>query len=174
MNVASQAGQAASFIRPEILSIPAAKLQAMLEEKCLTPFRLQLERLLADKPHTLSKKEERLLAMQAEMAQAAGDAFRKLNDADLKFGDVKDESGEWIELSHATFSKLLHSPKRSVRKTAFDKVYTQYEGHQHTLAATLNGSIQRDIYYARARNFPSALEASLFPDPRARDGLRQT
>lgn len=164
MNVASQAGQAASFIRPEILSIPAAKLKAMLEEKCLTPFRLQLERLLADKPHTLSKKEERLLAMQVEMAQAAGDAFRKLNDADLKFGNVKDESGEWIELSHATFSKLLHSPKRSVRKTAFDKVYTQYDGHQHTLAATLNGSIQRDIYYARARNFPSALEASLFPD----------
>ncbi len=164
MNVASQAGQAASFIRPEILSIPAARLKAMLEEKCLAPFRLQLERLLADKPHTLSKKEERLLAMQAEMAQAAGDAFRKLNDADLKFGDVKDGSGEWIELSHATFSKLLHSPKRSVRKTAFDKVYTQYDGHQHTLAATLNGSIQRDIYYARARNFPSALEASLFPD----------
>jgi oligoendopeptidase F len=164
MNVASQAAQAASFIRPEILSMAAAKLKKMLGERCLAPFRLQLERLLDHKPHTLSRKEERLLAMQTEMAQAAGQAFRKLNDADLKFGDVKDENGQWIELSHASFSKLLNSPKRSVRKTAFERVYAQYDAHQHTLAATLNGSIQRDIYYARARNFPSALEASLFPD----------
>ena len=102
--------------------------------------------------------------MQTEMAQAAGQVFRQLNDADLKFGAVKDEKGEWIELSHATFSTLLHSPKRSVRKTAFDKYYRQFADHEHTLAATLNGSIQRDIYYARARNHPSALEAALFPD----------
>jgi oligoendopeptidase F len=164
MNVVSQAGQMASFIRPEILAMSAAKLKNMLADKCLAPFKLQLERLLDYKPHTLSKKEERLLAMQTEMAQVAGQAFRKLNDADLKFGNVKDENGEWIELSHASFSKLLNSPKRSVRKAAFEKVYAQYDAHQHTLAATLEGSIQRDIYYARARNFPSALEASLFPD----------
>jgi len=164
MNLASRAAQAASFIRPEILSMSAARLKGMLEAKCLAPFKLQLERLLDEKPHTLSKKEERLLAMQTEMAQAAGQAFRKLNDADLKFGDVKDEDGQLIELSHATFSKFLNSPKRSVRKTAFDKVYAQYDAHQHTLAATLNGSIQRDIYYAQVRNFSSALAASLFPD----------
>ncbi len=164
MNVASRAAEAASFIRPEILGIPASRLREMIAQRCLAPFRLQLQRLLDDKPHTLSRKEERLLAMQAEMAQTAGQAFRKLNDADLKFGNVKDENGEWIELSHATFSKLLNSPDRGVRKTAFHKVYAQYDAHQHTLAATLNGSIQRDIYYARVRNFPSALEASLFPD----------
>lgn len=164
MNLASRAAQAASFIRPEILSMSAATLKDMLDAKSLAPFRLQLERLLEEKPHTLSKKEERLLAMQTEMAQAAGQAFRKLNDADLKFGEVKNENGQLIELSHATFSKFLNSPKRSVRKAAFDKVYAQYDAHQHTLAATLNGSILRDIYYARARNFPSALAASLFPD----------
>lgn len=164
MNVASQAAQAASYMRPEILAIPADRLETMLGEKRIAPFRLQLERLLDYKPHTLSDKEERLLALQTEMAQAAGQAFQKLNDADLKFGDVQDEKGEWIELSHGTFSTLLNSPERSVRKTAFEKVYAQYDAHQHTLTATLNGSIQRDIYYARARNFPSALEASLFPD----------
>ena len=62
------------------------------------------------------------------------------------------------------FATLLNSPKRSVRKTAFHKYYEQYAAHENTLAATLGGSIQRDIYYARARNHPSALEASLFPD----------
>ena len=37
-------------------------------------------------------------------------------------------------------------------------------GGHATLAAALNGSIQRDVYYARARNFKTSLEAALFPD----------
>jgi oligoendopeptidase F len=102
--------------------------------------------------------------MQTEMAQAVGQIFRQLNDADLKFGTIKDAEGQQIELSHATFSTLLHCPKRSVRKAAFHQYYQQYVGHRNTLAASLSGSVQRDVYYARVRNHPSALEASLFPD----------
>jgi len=164
LNVASRAAEAASFIRPEILAIPTARLKKWMSEKRLAPYRLMLERLIRYKPHTLGRKEEKLLAMQTEMAQAASQIFRQLNDADMKFPTVKDEKGRWIELSHATFSTLLHSPKRSVRKAAFHRYYGCYLDHRHTLAAALNGSIQRDIYYARARNYPSALEAALFPD----------
>ncbi|NQT39933.1 MAG: oligoendopeptidase F [Planctomycetes bacterium] len=163
-NVASRAGQLASFIRPEILAMPAAKLKKWLADRRLARYRLMLERLVRQKPHTLGKKEERLLAMQSEMAQAAGQAFRQLNDADLKFPPIKDEKGQWIELSHATFGTLLHSPNRAVRKKAFDRYYEQFAAHENTLTATLSGSIQRDVYYARARNFPSALDAALFPD----------
>jgi len=161
---ASRANQAASYVQPEILAIPAAKMKEFLADRRLAPFRLQLERLLRYKRHTLGKREEKLLAMQTEMAQAAAKTFRQLNDADLKFGLVKDEKGRWVELSHASFSTLLHSPKRSVRKTAFHKYYRQFAEHQHTLAATLDGAVQRDVYYARARNYASSLEAALFAD----------
>lgn len=163
-NAASRAAQASSYIRPELLAIAAAKMNEFLADDRLAPYRLFLKRVLRYKPHTLSQKEERLLAMQIEMAEASNKIFRQLNDADLKFGTVKDEQGQWIELSHSSFSALLHSPKRSVRKAAFHKYYEEYAAHQFTLAATLNGSIQRDVYYAQARNFKSALEASLFPD----------
>jgi len=164
VNAASRAGEAASYIRPEILAIPSIKIKKMLDAAVLKPFRLLLERLLRYKPHTLGKKEERLLAMQTEMAQAAGQVFRQLNDADLKFGMVKDTEGQPIELSHAVFSMLLHSPKRNVRKAAFHQYYQVYSDHRHTLAASLSGSVQRDIYYARARNHKNAIEAALFPD----------
>jgi len=163
-NAASRAAQASSYIRPEILAIAAARMDQFLADDRLAPYRLFLKRVLRYKPHTLRQKEERLLAMQIEMAEASNKIFRQLNDADLKFGTVKDEKGQWIELSHSSFSALLHSPKRNVRKAAFHKYYEEYADHQFTLAATLNGSIQRDVYYARARNFKSALEASLFPD----------
>lgn len=163
-NAASRAGQAAAYIRPEILAISTARMQEYLQDERLAPYRLQLERLVRYKPHTLSESEERLLAMQTEMAQAAGKIFRQLNNADLRFGNTKNEKGELVELSHATFSTLLHSPKRAVRQRAFHQYYRSYAEHQYTLAAALEGSIQRDIYYAKARGFPSALEAALFPD----------
>ena len=164
IHAASQAGQAASYIRPEILAIPAAKMKLFLAEPCLDRYRLLLERLLRFRPHTLGKKEEHLLALQTEMSQAASQIFRQLTDADLKFGPIRNDKGRQIELSHATFSTLLHSPQRTVRKAAFHQYYRVFADHQHALAASLAASVERDIYYARARNYPNALEAALFPD----------
>lgn len=163
-NLAVRAGQAASFMRPELLGIAPQRMEALLAAEAVAPYRLQLERLLRYRPHTLSDREERLLAMQGEMASAADNAFRQLNDADLRFGEIDDHHGRRVELSHASFGQLLISPDRDVRRRAFDQYYDQFSAHENTLAATLAGSIQRDVYYARARNYASSLEASLFPD----------
>jgi oligoendopeptidase F len=164
MAVASRAAQAASFIRPEILAIPAAKMKVFLDAPPLAPYRLVLQRVLRFKPHTLGKKEENLLAMQTEMAQAANQIFRQLNDADMRFGPIKNDRGDVVELSHATFSALLHVADRSVRRKAFHQYYREYADHAHTLAASLAGSVHSDVYYAKARGYTSALEAALFPD----------
>jgi oligoendopeptidase F len=163
-SVATRAGEAASFIRPELLSLPQKKLKSLLADRLLQPYRLLLERVVRFKKHTLGKQEEELLAMQAEMAQTAGRAFRQLHDADMKFGLVTNEKGEQVELSNATFAQFLHCPKRSVRQKAFHQYYEQFAAHENTLAATLSGSILKDVYYARVRQFPSALDAALFPD----------
>lgn len=163
-NLAMRAGEAQSFIRPGILALDAETIAALMDDPRLQRFRLQLDRLRRYKPHTLSLREEQLLAMQAEMAGATGHIFRQLQDADLKFGHVTNELGQSIELGNATFQQLLQSPSREVRRTAFHQYYAQYTAHQHSLAAMLNGSIQKDVYYARARNYRSVLEQSLFAD----------
>ncbi len=164
MQAASQMAQAASFIQPEILAIPSEKLDAFLADPALTPYKLLLTRIERMKPHTLSEKEEKILAMQSEMAAASSQIFRQLNDTDMKFGTVKDAEGKPVELSHGTFMSLLYSTDREVRANAFHAYYKEYTDFDHTLAASLNGSIQGDVYYAKVRNYPSALEAALFPD----------
>jgi oligoendopeptidase F len=163
-NAASRAAQQASYIRPAIMAIDEATIAAFLDSEELADYRLLLERMLRYRPHTLSDREEKLLAMQSEMASAAGTIFRQLNNADLKFGTIENDKGQEIELSHGSFSACLNSPAREVRKKAFHQYYAQYAAHEQTLAATFNGSIQRDIYYARARGFDSALDQALFPD----------
>jgi oligoendopeptidase F len=163
-HTATLANEAASFIRPEILALPDSRLRRYLASRHLSRFHLKIARVARYRPHTLGRKEEELLAMQGEMAQAAGHIFRKLLDADMTFGTVRDERGREIELTNATFSQLLHSSSRRTRKTAFRQYYGQFRAHQNTLAAALFASVQKDGYYARVRKYDGALAAALFPD----------
>ncbi len=163
-NIVTRASEAASFIRPEILSIPDADIAQFLAADEMRPYKLLVERLLRFKKYTLSDREEQLLAMQGEMAGTAGKVFRQLLDADLKFGTVKNEKGEQIELTQATYSQLLESPDRDVRRSAFEQFYEQFVGHENALAATLHGSVLKDVYYIRARGYDSCLQAALYVD----------
>lgn len=163
-NIATKAGQAASFIRPEILEIPQSTIETFLKSPVLAPYQLVVERINRFRAHTLSGSEEKLLAMQGEMAQTASKVFRQLNDADLKFGKLKNEKGIEVDLTNASFSSFLVSPSREVRQSAFHQYYSQFASHENTLAATLSGSVHTDVYYARARNYTSARESSLFAD----------
>lgn len=162
--LATRANEAASFIAPEIQAIPRKKAEAYLRSAVLEPYRFQLEKLFRYRPHILSTKEERLLAMQGEVAGTAGKVFGQLTDADMKFGLVTDEKGERVELTQGSFRTLLESPKRSVRKKAFDQFYKAFDDHANTLAATLSSSVLQDVYRSRVRNYASAREAALFSD----------
>ncbi len=163
-NIATRAGELASYIRPEIMAIDDATMSSYMEAPELEQYRLMLERIVRFKPHTLSEKEEQLIAMQGEMAGATSRIFRQLHDSDLQFGMVTNEKGQEVELAPGTFSQFLISPDRNVRKTAFHQYYEQFTAHENSLAAILNGSIQKDVYYARARGYDSALDQALFAD----------
>ncbi|PQO32662.1 oligoendopeptidase F [Bremerella cremea] len=163
-SVASKLAEAASYIAPEIQAIPGKRLQELMDDKVLKPYRLVLERMTRYKKYTLGKKEERIIAMQGEMAGAASKAFRQLLDADMKFGTCKNEKGEESELTNSTFMEFLLSPERKVRKKAFEQYYTQFQAHENTLAATLSGSIQKDVYYAKVRGYESARHQAMYGD----------
>ena len=161
---ATTLSELAAFVRPELLAIPQKKMDAMLKHRDLADWRLALERIIRYRAHTLTDREEKLLAMAGQPSDASGVVFRQLIDADMKWGKVKDDKGRDVELSHSTFSLLLESPDRSVRENAFRTYYGQFDAHKNTIAAALNGSVQRDVFYAKARGFETARESSLFSD----------
>lgn len=164
MNAASRAGQEESFLSPELLALPEETLQSYLNEPILAGYQLWLNRLAEEKPHTLSAPEERLLAMQAEMAQTPSNTFDQLTDVDMTFGTLTGHQGETLELSHASFGALLYGKNRDVRRQAFLQYYRTYEAHKNTLSALYAGNVHQDLYYAKARHFTSAREAALFDE----------
>jgi len=158
----TEAEAAASFVVPEIVAAEPATIERMTAE-CpdLALYRHKLDDILRRRPHTLSTEMEELLAQTGEMAQAPQTIFAMFNHADLRFPDVHDEEGRPVKLTHGRFERLRESPDRRVRREAFAALFGTYARYANTLAAVYAASVKKDVFYARARKFPSALEASL-------------
>ncbi|WP_237691048.1 oligoendopeptidase F [Paenibacillus caui] len=159
-----EAGEALSFITPEILSLPEAELDNLIESEELKPFRFTLTEIKREKAHVLSKAEEALLAQVGNLSQAPQNIFGMLNNADMKFPKIKDENGKEVELTHGSYIQFLENPDREVRRQAFKAVYETYSKQKNTLAATLSANINKNMFYAKARKYPSVLEMSLYSD----------
>ena len=146
------------------MAIPEATMDAFLKEPELEFYKLYLERILRYRDHTLTEKEEALLASSHEMSRIAQDTFGMLNNADLDFGPIEDESGNQVSVTHSNFQSLMQNYNRDFRKRAFDAMYGKYSEHQYTFASLLSGSVKKDILYSRTRNHASAREQALFSE----------
>ena len=163
--LAVKVGSAASFVVPELLAMPEGRLEefrATSEKMGL--YNQALEDILRKKEHILSSVEEKLLAEVGELAEAPGAIFSMANNADLKFPSIVDKSGESVELTKGNFILFMESHEQGVRKAAFETLYHTYEKQKNTWAATLNSSVKSDVFFAKARKYPSAIEASLDDD----------
>ncbi|WP_340026809.1 oligoendopeptidase F [Paenibacillus sp. FSL K6-1096] len=159
-----EAGEALSFVTPEILALPDATLDQFIADPSLSDYTFTLTEMKREKAHVLSKAEEALLAQVGTLAQAPQTVFGMLNNADLKFPKIKNEEGKEVELTHGSYIQFLESPDREVRKNAFKAVYDTYAKQKNTIAATLSANVNKNVFYSRVRKYPSVLEMSLYGD----------
>lgn len=148
-----------SYLEPEIMALDEATVREWMKEPRYEPYRVWIDKLFHNKPHTLSQKEERILALNAEASSACSEAFHDLNDVDMKFGSI-----DGIELTHASYQTFLHNPDPKIREKAYKQYYDTFDSHKHVLARLYSGSVKQDIFEARSRNYKSTLEAALYPD----------
>jgi oligoendopeptidase F len=163
-NLMTEIGEAFAFVVPEIQSIDQEKFAAFLADPALADWRTKLHKIRRLKPHVLSEREERILALGSAALNGYDDTFSQLTDVDMKFGLLLDETGREKPLTQSSFSSFLVKRDPDLRKRAFHQFYAEFQDHQYTLATSLAYSVKADVFRARARNYKSALEATLFPD----------
>ena len=162
MSVYVALGAACSFETPEIMAIPEEKLQGFYAQfPKLERYRRYLNNLRRMKEHTLSAAEEKLLASAGEMSQTPSNAYGAFGNADMKYPDAVDSQGNRHPLSHGTFVSLEESPDRELRKSAYENLYSTLGSFKNTAAALLNGQNKQLKFFAEARHYPNAFEASL-------------
>ena len=162
MNVFVGLSAATSFETPEILSISDEQLDAFFaQEPKLERYRRYLNNTRRRKEHILSPAEEKLLAAAGEMANAPDSIYGMFADADMKFPDAVDSEGKTHPLSQGTFVLCEESPDRVLRKSAYENLYHSFGDFKNTAAAILNAQGKQLKFYAEARKYPAAFEASL-------------
>lgn len=153
---------ATSFFTPELLEAPSEKIEKFIdEEPGLKQYRFLLESTLRENEHILSAAEENILAQMSEITGATSDVFKMLNNADLTFGEVKDEDGDSVPLTHGNYITFMESHDRNLRKAAFTNMYEAYKKLINTLAVNYNYNTKTDVVSARIRKYGSSLEAAL-------------
>ncbi|RIK39777.1 MAG: oligoendopeptidase F [Chloroflexi bacterium] len=156
---------ALSFMEPELLAIdPATLAEFRRQEPALAEYDHYFQRLADRRAHVRSGEVEELLAMAGEPTRAFESIHTALSDADMRLGTITDSNGQTVELGQGNYLTYLHSPDRRVRQAAWETSSDAYLALRNTFAANYAGTVKRDVFYARARNYSSSLEAALAPE----------
>jgi oligoendopeptidase F len=154
---------AASFVRPEILAIDAAKVRSFLaEEPRLKDFDFYLADLLRWKEHTLSPREERIVAQAGELAGAAPSVHGVLTNADIPWPTVKLSTGEKIRLDPAGYQRARAAASAADRQKVFRAFFAAVKTYERTIGAALDAQVKAHRFEKDVRGFSSSLESALF------------
>ena len=150
-----------AFVQPQILSLSEETLRQLMETEALAPYRFVMEKLVRQKPYTLSEKEEALLARFGEVFAAPGQIADNLQDADLVFDPVKDAEGQEHELTGSNYILLQTSPDRTLRENSFRSFYKGYRQHINTFASAYAGAVKAAAAQAQVRGYASSRAMSM-------------
>lgn len=165
MSFAAKFSALVSFFTPELLESEKSVIEGYIDSKPeLEEFRFLLMEIMDKKEHTLSKEQEHILASLSEVLDAPDEIFSALNDVDLEFGQIEDENGNTVALTHGNFNKMLESDDREVRKNAYYTFYERYRDHNNTISTAYNYNVKKTAIVSRLRNYGSSLEAALSSD----------
>jgi len=154
--------RATSFMRPEVLQLGEDRVMTYLARTPgLAPYRFYLEEVLRFAPHTLGEEAERVLAGVGAFAGGSRSTYGMLTNADIPWPVVTLSTGEEVTLNAAGYSKHRAAPAREDRRLVFETFWGVYVTYERTFGTTFSAMVNKDLFYARSRNYPDSLTQAL-------------
>ena len=155
-------GAKSAFAEPEILEIGKEKLETFVAgEPGLQKFKMYLFDLIRGKEHTLSEKEEKILAQTSPLTGSPYAIFSVFTNSELPYPEVTLSTGAKVTLNQAGYAKFRALAEAEDRDLVFNAYWSAMSKFQRTLAEQLFSKVNADIFNARTRNYNSSLEAAL-------------
>jgi oligoendopeptidase F len=155
-------GAEAAFVEPEILKVGKGTVEkAIAAESRLKTYAFYLNDTFRRAAHTLSDAEEKLLADVGPLAGSPSNIYTILTNADFPYPTITLKDGKTVKVDQAGYSDLRTSPVREVRQAAMTAFFGALGGFSRTMGMTMNSSVQRSLFYSRARKYSGNLEAAL-------------
>lgn len=152
-----------AYMSPEILSIKTDRLEGWVEKyDGLAVYKHEFDELAREREHVRSPEVEAVLADASQVFSGPGNIHTMFDNADLRFPEVEDETGQMAPLTHGNWSsKWLDNPDRETRRRAYDTMFGTFNTWRNTLAATYAANVKLDIFSAKSRKYDSALHHAL-------------
>lgn len=164
-NLATQAGERSWFVSPYILKLDRACVDGWFSElPALESYRRTIEKIMREKPHTLSDECEVLMSKLQDAFGSHSDIRSIFSNSDLRFGKIKNEEGKIVELADTNYVMYLMSGERRVRQAAFRTLYKTYGQFGNTYATMFNSRVKERCTLARVRGYKDSITASTFRD----------
>jgi oligoendopeptidase F len=158
----AELGAQASYVQPEVLRIGRATVEQFLAlEPRLGIYAFYLRDIVRRAAHTLSDAEEKLLADAGPLAASAANIYGILANADFPYPTVTLKDGRRVTVDQAGYAELRTRPERHDRQAAMSAFFGALGGFSRTFGTTMNSSLQKAVFYAKARMYESTLEAAL-------------
>jgi oligoendopeptidase F len=149
-------GRELLFFDLEIIQLDDDKFDPLLENQQLAPYRHFLEALRKFRPHTLSEREESLLAQKG---LTGVQAFCRLFDevsSSLRYRLEID--GEEREMTGEELLALLHHPDAGLRERAFSTFLKRHQENEIIFSAVFNNVALDHSQEMELRNFSHPME----------------
>ena len=162
--VGTQVSEALSYLRPEILDMAEAQVEAFLSSEArLAPHAFFLRDLLRQRPHVLGAAEERILSQAGLLSPSASALYNVLNNSELPRPEFVLERGERIRLTPVAFHAARSTASVEDRRRMFPVYFGAYRAFRDTLGQNLFNAIKAHLFHARSRGYSSCLAAALDP-----------
>lgn len=154
---------AIAFADPEMIAMGFDTLRRWVrDDPQLATYAHYIDRLERRAAHVRSAEVEELLNYISDPFRTASSIHGTLADADLTFAPARPADGaEPLEVAQGTIGALLGHPDRQVRRAAWASYADAHLAHKHSMANCIAAGVKQNVFMARARRYPSALEAAL-------------
>lgn len=165
MNIVQDISVKVSFVQNKILGSKYEDVKKYIRENSkLEEYEFFLEDLFRGKKYILVKKEEELISNFSNALSLAEETYDMLTNSDMKFGNIIDEDGREVELTHSNYSKYSKSKDRRVRKDAFDRFYSTFGKYRFTISKLYSSHLETNNIISKMRGYESMLASDLFSD----------
>jgi oligoendopeptidase F len=156
-------GEATAWLAPELLTLGDAKIASFVAANATLKARFDhyLANVLRQAPHTLSPESEAILASAGSPLSAPGDIAGQLRSSDIPWPTITLSTGKQVRLDSQGYSANRDAPNRADRKAVFDAFWGAHAKFQSSFGATYSAQVKTDIFYSKARRYPTALASAL-------------
>ena len=152
--------EAESFMSPEISKISNEQLEEFLKDDRMKEYEKSIRDIMKEKKHILSEEVEQVLAKYSEIFSSSENTYDIFTNTEFEYPSIIDEEGFEHKMSSAMFSQYLMSKSESIRKQAFESMYSVYKKHINTITELYLSRVKQKVISSKLRNYESSLDAA--------------